>query len=76
MLHHLTFYSEKVFNRHLFSKAEGQINQNRLFYAFSNVHNVNVKPSIFDVIGHLSTTEYQLSSFFFNVTSESFQHIA
>ena len=59
MLHHLTFYSEKVFNGYLFSKAEGQINQSRLFYAFGNVHYVNVKPSIFDVIGRLSTTEYQ-----------------
>ena len=59
VLHHLTFYSEKVFNRYLFSKAEGQTNQSRLFYAFGNVHNVNVKPSIFDVIGRLSTTEYQ-----------------
>ena len=63
MLHHLTFYSEKVFNRYLFSKAEGQTNQSRLFYAFDNVHYVNVKPSIFDVIGRLSTTEYQYSSF-------------
>ena len=50
-IHHLTFYSEKVFNRYLFSKAEGQTNQSRLFYAFGNVHYVNVKPSIFDVIG-------------------------
>ena len=31
VLHHLTFYSEKVFNRYLFSKAEGQTNQSRLF---------------------------------------------
>ena len=67
MLHHLTFYSEKVFNRYLFSKADGQTNQSRLF---GNVHYVNVKPSIFDVIGRLSTTK------FFNVTSESLQHIA
>ena len=59
MLHHLTFYSKKVFNRYLFSKAERQTNQRRLFYAFGNVHYVNVKPSIFDVIGRLSTTEYQ-----------------
>ena len=59
MLNHLTFYSEKVFNRYLFSKAEGQTNQIRLFDAFGNVHYVNVKPSIFDVIGRLSTTEYQ-----------------
>ena len=59
VLHHLTFYSEKVFNQYLFSKAEGQTNQSRLFYAFVNVHYVNVKPSIFDVIGRLSTTEYQ-----------------
>ena len=43
--------------------AEGQTNQSRLFYAFDNVHYVNVKPSIFDVIGRLSTTEYQYSSF-------------
>ena len=54
-----TFYSEKVFNRYLLSKAEGQTNQSRLSYAFGNVHNINVKPSIFDVIGSLSTTEYQ-----------------
>ena len=59
VLHHLTFYSEKVFDRYLFSKAVGQTNQSRLFYAFGNVHNVNVNPSIFDVIGRLSTTEYQ-----------------
>ena len=74
MLQHLTFYSEKVFNRYLFSKAERQANQNRLFYEFGNVHYVNVKTSIFDIIGCLSTTEYQYSSFF-NVTSESLQHI-
>ena len=59
VLHHLTFYSEKVSNRYLFSKSEGQTNPSRLFYAFGNVHYVNVKPSIFDVIGRLSTTEYQ-----------------
>ena len=59
VLHHLRFYSEKVFNRYLFSKSEGQTNPSRLFYAFGNVHYVNVKPSIFDVIGRLSTTEYQ-----------------
>ena len=59
LLHHLTFYWEKVFNRYLFSKAEGQTNQSRLCYAFGNVHYVNVKLSIFDVIGRLSTTEYQ-----------------
>ena len=59
MLHHLTFYSEKVFNGNLFSKAEGQTNQSRLFYAFGNVHYVNVNHSTFDVIGGLSTTEYQ-----------------
>ena len=59
VLYHLTFYSEKVFNHYLFSKAEGQTNQSRLFYAFVNVHYVNVKPSVIDVIGHLSTTEYQ-----------------
>ena len=59
VLYHLTFYSEKVFNRYLFSKAEGQTNQSRLFYAFGNIHYVNVKPSRFDVIGRLSTTEYQ-----------------
>ena len=57
VLHHLTFYSEKVFNRYLFSKAEGQTNQSRLFYALGNVHYANVKPSMFDVIGRLSTTE-------------------
>ena len=59
MLQHLTFYSEKVFNHYRFSKAEGQTNQSRLFYAFVNVINVNVKPSIFDVIGGLSSTEHQ-----------------
>ena len=59
VLQHLTFYSEKVFEHYLFSKAEGQINQSRLVYAFVNVHDVNVKPSIFDVIGRLSTTEQQ-----------------
>ena len=74
MLHHLTFYSEKVLNCFLFSKAEGQTNQSRLFYAFGNVQYLNVKPSIFDVISRLSITEYQYLSF--NVTSESHQHIA
>ena len=59
MLHHLTFYSEKVFNRYLFSKSEGQTNASRLFYEVGNVDYVNVKPSIFDVIGRISTTEYQ-----------------
>ena len=59
VLHHLTFYLEKVFNRYLFSKSERQTNPSRLFYAFGNVHYVNVKPSIFDVIGRLSTIEYQ-----------------
>ena len=59
VLHHLAFYSEKVFNRYLFSKSEGQTNPKRLFYANGNVHYVNVKPSIFDVIGRLSTTENQ-----------------
>ena len=59
MLQHLTFYSENVFNRYLFSKEEGQTNQSKLFFAFGNVHYVNVKPSIFDVTGRLSTTEYQ-----------------
>ena len=63
MLHHLTFDLEKVFKSYLFSKAEGQTNQSRLFYAFGSVHYVNVKPSIFDVISHLSTTEYLKSSF-------------
>ena len=42
VLHHLTFYSEKVFNLYLFSKSEGQTNPSRLFYAFGNVHYVNV----------------------------------
>ena len=55
MLHQLTFYSEKMFNRYLFSKSEGQTNPSRLFYAFGNVHYVNVKPSIFDAIGGLKT---------------------
>ena len=50
VLQHLTFYSEKVVNHYLFSKAEGQINQSRLFHAFVNVHYVNVKPLIFDVM--------------------------
>ena len=58
-VHHLTFYSEKMFNRYLSSKADGQTNQSRLFCAFGNVYYVNVKPSIFDIIGRLSTTEYQ-----------------
>ena len=55
----LHFIRKNVFNRYLFSKSEGQTNPSRLFYAFSNVHYANVKPSIFDVIGRLSTTEYQ-----------------
>ena len=58
-LQHLTFYSEKLLNRYQFSNAEGQINQISLFYAFVNVHNVNVKPSIFDVIGRSNATEHQ-----------------
>ena len=52
-------FGKNVFNHYLFSKAEGKTNQSRLFYAFVNVHYVNVKPSIFDVIGRLSATEYQ-----------------
>ena len=52
----LHFIQKKVFNHYLLSKAEGQTNQSRLFYAFVNVNYVNVKPSIFDVIGRLSTT--------------------
>ena len=52
-------FIEKVFNRYLFSKSERQTNPSRLFYAFGNVHYVNVKPSIFDEICRLSTTEYQ-----------------
>ena len=55
----LHFFSEKVFDRYLFSKSEGQTNPSRFFFAFGNVHYVNVKPSIFGVIGRLSTTEYQ-----------------
>ena len=31
----------------------------RVFYAFVNVHNVNVTPSIFDVIDRLNTAEHQ-----------------
>ena len=58
-LQHLTFNSENKFNHYLFSKAEGQINQISLFYAFVNVHSVNVKPSIFHVIGRLNTNEHQ-----------------
>ena len=38
-----------ILTHYLVSKAEGQINQSRLFYAFVNVHYVNVKPSIFDL---------------------------
>ena len=53
------FLFRKGVNRYLLSKAEGQANQSRLFNVFGNVHYVNVKPSIFDVIGRLSTTEYQ-----------------
>ena len=55
----LNFTQKKVLSRYLFPKAKGQTNQSRLFYAFGNVHYVNVKPSIFDVIGRLSTPEYQ-----------------
>ena len=38
-----------------FQKQQGS----RLFYAFCNVHYVNVYPSIFEVIRRLSTIEYQ-----------------
>ena len=38
LLHHLTVYLEKVFNRYLFSKEEGQTSQSRLIYEFGNVH--------------------------------------
>ena len=48
-----------VISHYLLSKAEGQTNQSRLSCAFVNVNYVNVKPSIFDVIGRLSTTEHQ-----------------
>ena len=47
------------FIRKRFKKTEGQTNQSRLFYAFGNVRYVNAKPSMFDVIDCLSTTEYQ-----------------
>ena len=42
-----------------FQNQNGRHNPSRLFYAFGNVHYVNVKPSIFDVICRLSTTEYK-----------------
>ena len=46
-----------------FQKQKGIDNQIRVFYAFVNIHNVNVKPSIFDVIGRLNTTEHQIIDF-------------
>ena len=41
-LQHLTFYSEKVFNHYLFSRAEGQINEIRFILCNVNVPYVNV----------------------------------
>ena len=38
-----------------FQKQKGRQIKTGLFYVFVNVHYVNVKPSIFDVIGRLST---------------------
>ena len=55
----LHFIRKRCLTLTCFLKAEGQTNQSRLFYAFGNVHYVNLNPSIFDVIGHLITTEYQ-----------------
>ena len=45
------------------------------FMHFGNVRYVNVKPSIFDVNGRLSTTE-NIDNRVFNVTSEGLQHSA
>ena len=42
-----------------FQNPKGRQIQADHFMHFGNVHYVNVKPSIFDVIGRLSTTEYQ-----------------
>ena len=42
----------------VFQKQEGTDNQIRVFSAFVNVHNVNVKPSIFEVIDRLNTNIY------------------
>ena len=47
----------------VFQKQKGIDNQIRVFYAFVNFHNVNVKPSIFDVIDRLNTTEHQIIDF-------------
>ena len=43
----------------VFQKQEGIDNQIRVLYAFVNVHNINVKPSIFGVIDRLNTIEHQ-----------------
>ena len=55
----LQFIGKRCLTFICFQISEGQTNPSRLFSAFGNVHYVNVKPSIFDVIGRLSTTEYQ-----------------
>ena len=42
---------------------------------FVNFHNVNVKPTIFDVIDRLNTTEHQIIEFY-QMSPEGPKHIA
>ena len=53
------FFRKRCLTVICFQKTEGQTNQSRLFYAFGSVRYVNAKPSMFDVIDCISTTEYQ-----------------
>ena len=58
-----------------FQKLKGIDNQIRVFYVFVNFHNVNIKPSIFDVIDRLNTTEHQII-IFYKMSPEGPKHIA
>ena len=64
-LKYLKSNSKKMFKPlSVFQKQKGIENQIRVFYAFVNVHNVKVKPSIFNVSDRLiNTTEHQIIDF-------------
>ena len=55
----LHFIRKRFLTSICFQKQKRRQIKPGLFYAFVNVHYVNVNPSIFDVIGRLNTTEYQ-----------------
>ena len=55
----LDLIRKRCLNVICFQKQKGRQIKAGYFMHFGNVHYVNVKPSIFDVIGRLSTTESQ-----------------